>query len=243
MNMKFKKIVLLAAVLLISACNESSKSSDDELKPDPNPEVAGCGDSAPSKFDITDINVQILQAPEPKTYPRRVIGSSLDASVDTQYDGIVFSLESETQSLAAHKTKLPRAQKKGITFSLLNSAFACSPIPPSTDEMIIGMNIKSSSPFNDELAAGTILNEKFNVVFTHSETPYYDYDPINSGVIYYSLEKYLAQVGVGAGEVIQLKLNEEPQYAGNHIFFIEITLDSGDVFSMETSEVSLVKTL
>ena len=236
--MMFKQIVLLPLVLLVVGCGGGDDTSEAEIKPDPM--VAGCGNSGPGKFDITDVDVEVLPAPEPKTYPVWVIGSSFDVAADTQYDGIIFSLESQIQYLAANKTELQRTKQKGISFSLFNSAFACSPIPPTTDEKITDIKITSSAPFNTELASGAVLNEKFNVVFTHSETPYYDYDPVGPGVLYYSLEKYLAQEGVVAGYGIQLKLNEAPEYAGEHIFFIEMTLDSGEVFSMETPEVSLI---
>lgn len=239
--MMFKQTALLSLVLFVTACGGGSENHDAEIKPDP--EVAGCGGSAPYKFDITAVDVQVLQAPEPKAYPQRVAGPVFDVDADTQYDEIILSLESETQSVVANKSELHNTKKKQLTFSLFNSAFACSPLPPSTDERITELKITSSSPFNDELAAGVMLNAKFDVIFTHSETPYYDYDSINSGIIYYSLEKYMDQEDVVAGFGIQLKLNVAPQYAGNHIFFIEMTLDSGEVFNMETPGISLVKAL
>ena len=123
---------------------------------------------------------------------------------------------------------------------MFNSAFACSPVPSTTDEIIADIKITSSAPFNSELASGAVLNEKFNVVFNHSETSFYDYNPTGPGVLYFSLEQYLAQENVAAGYGIQLKLNEAPEYAGEHIFFIEMALDSGEVFSVETPEVSFL---
>jgi len=239
--MMFKQIVLLPLVLLVVGCGGESETTDVELKPDPM--VAGCGDVGPNTFDITAVDVEVLPAPEPKTYPVWVIDSSFDVAADTQYDGIIFSLKSEVQYLAANKTELQRTRQKRITFSLFNTAFACSPLPPSTNEKITDIKITSSAPFNTELASGAVLNEKFDVIFTHSETPYYDYNPTGPGVLYYSLEKYLAQENIAAGFGIQLKLNEAPEYAGEHIFFIEMTLDSGEVFSMETAEVSLLNNI
>lgn len=236
--MLFKQIVLLPLVLLAVGCDGGDDTSEAEIIPDP--VVAGCGDGGPRTFDITDVEVDVLLAPEPKNYPAWVVGSALDAGEDIQYDEIVFSLESEVQYLAANKTELQRARQKEITFSLFNSAFACSPVPPTTDEKITDIKITSSAPFNTDLASGAGLNEKFNVIFTRSETPYYDYDPVGPGVLYYSLEKYLAQEDIAAGSGIQLKLNEAPEYAGEHIFFIEMALDSGEVFTMETPEVSFL---
>ncbi len=115
-TMMFKQIVLLPLVLLVVGCGGESETTDVELKPDPM--VAGCGDVGPNTFDIINVDVEVLLAPEPKTYPVWVIGSDFDVAVDTQYDGIIFSLKSEVKYLVANKTELQRTMQKEITFSL-----------------------------------------------------------------------------------------------------------------------------
>lgn len=109
-------------------------------------------------------------------------------------------------------------------------------MPPSTSEKIVDIKITSSSYFDGSLAAGDSLKAKFDVIYADSETDFYSYE--NGFVVYYSLNNYLEQDDVYGGNIIQLKLNEAPEFAGNHIFFIEFTLNTGELFALETTEIS-----
>ncbi|ATD05466.1 hypothetical protein PPIS_a0093 [Pseudoalteromonas piscicida] len=40
---------------------------------------------------------------------------------------------------------------------------------------------------------------------------------------------------------IQFALNGEPTYKQNHVFYIEISLDTGEQFSLESHELSFAK--
>ncbi len=237
--MKFKQLVILASVLLISACEIGKEST----AADPGPIISECGSSGTPEFDITNVDLQVLQAPEPKTYAKMANGFIFDIDMDAQYSDVVFSLESVTQNIAKNR-EMQNGVGKGntlldtLSFTFFNSAYACSPLPPSTKEKIINIKITSSAPFNDEFAANQSLASKFDVVYIDAPDDFYSY--VNGGIEYYSVESYVAQPDVKAGNIIQLKLNEEPQYSGNHIFFIEMTLDTGEIFTMESPELSLI---
>jgi len=223
--MILKKLIPFIVLLLLSGCQDDDGNS--------------CGDlgSYPTEFDITDLSLQVLMAQEEKTYVAMVYGELYQANTDVNYNDVVFSLVAETQYVAtdSHK-KLNKHPQKNTNFTLISSAHACSLIPPSTNEKIVDIKITSSYAYNSSIAAGESLKSKFSVVFAESQTPFYAYQ---DGVIeYYSLEQYLDQDDVYAGNVIQLKLTESPELPGGHVFFIELTLDSGEVFIIETPEMS-----
>lgn len=200
------------------------------------PEVSTCGDlsSFPIEFDITDIGLQVLMAPEPKTYPGIVIGDLYDENTEVAYNDVIFSIDSITQLIASKKEK-----NKNISFSFISSAYACSPISPSTNEKIVDIKITSSGAFNGTLTTGDSLTSKFNVVYADSETDFYGYE--NGVIAYYTLNQYLEEDDVYAGNTIQLKLAEAPEFSGTLAFFIELTLDTGEIFTVETPEISFTK--
>lgn len=225
--MKFRKLIPFTIFLLITGCGDSGQVE---------PEGSLCGDlsSFPREFDITDVDIQVLVAPESKTYPTMAFGDIYNENTEVKYNDIVFSINSETQIIAEKREKT-----KNISFSLISSAYACSPMPPSTNEKIVDIKITSSSAFDNTLATGDSLKSKFNVTYADSETDFYGYE--NGVVVYYSLNQYLEQDDVYAGNIIQLKLAEAPEFVGSHVFFIELTLNTGEIFTLETPEISFTK--
>jgi len=229
--MIFKQLIPLTILLLVSGCQDDYKDDG-----------SSCGDlsSYSYEFDITNISLEVLIAQEEKSYASLLFGEIYQANSDIIYSDIVFSLDSETKFVAidSQKTK-DKGQHQKINFTLISSAHACSLIPPSTNEKIVDIKITSSYAFNSSIAAGESLKSKFKVVFAESQTPFYQYQ---DGIIeYFSLTQYLEQEEVYAGNIMQLKLIESPEFAGSHIFFIEFTLDTGEVFLLETPEISFTK--
>jgi hypothetical protein len=225
--MKFIKLILFTIILCVTGCDDSKQAE---------PETSICGDlsSLPTEFDITDVGIQVLIAPEPKIYPKWVVGDLYNENTEVIYNDVIFSIDSITQIIASKKEK-----NKRIFFSFISSAYACSPIPPSTNEKIVDIKITSSGAFNSTLTTGDPLTSKFNVVYADSETDFYGYE---DGVIaYYTLNQYLEQDDVYAGNTIQLKLTEAPEFSGTLAFFIELMLDTGEVFTLETPEISFTK--
>ncbi|MGY5449571.1 hypothetical protein ACVFI8_01255 [Agarivorans sp. MS3-6] len=222
--MKLKILIPFITLLSIAGCNVS-----DQLKS----EESLCGDlsSLPTEFDITDANIEVLMAPEPSTYPDMAMGNSYSESTEVEYSDIVFSINSEVELIALTK---PTSQP--FSFALVSKAYACSPALPSTNEKIVDIKITSSTAFDSDLASGDSLKSKFIVSFADSETRFYNY--VDDGVEYYSLNQYLEQDDVHAGNVVQLKLAEAPEFSGSYVFFIELSLDSGEVFMLETPEIS-----
>lgn len=222
--MKFIQLIPFTLFLFMFGCD------------DQDPNITSCGDlsSYPTEFDITDLSIEILVTPEPKVYPTMIFGEIYNENTEVKFNGIVFSINSETQ-IIAKKSEKP----KSLSFSLISSAYACSPVLPSTNEKIVGIKITSSAAFDGSLATGDSLKSKFDVIYADSETDFYSYE--NDAVVYYSLNSYLEQDDVYAGNAIQLILNEAPEFVGKHIFFIEFTLNTGEIFTLETPEISFAK--
>ncbi|WP_196159458.1 hypothetical protein [Reinekea sp. G2M2-21] len=221
--MKVKTLLLFVVFLVIYGCDKQFA----ELSP--------CGDlsSYPTEFDIINMSVHILEAQESKSYPGIILGEVYSEDSEVNFSDIVFSIDSEVQMIA-----LKTGKRKSPLFSMISSAYACSPMMPSAKEKIVAVKISSSSAFNSSLAAGDSLVSKFDVVFADSATYFYSYE--DSSVSYFSLERYLEQDEVYASYNMQLKLNESPEFEGQHIFFIEITLDSGEKFILETPVISFL---
>ncbi|MFQ3220450.1 MAG: hypothetical protein ACI96W_002820 [Paraglaciecola sp.] len=217
--MQYIRLISLTLVFFITGCN------DDGI-------ISSCGDlpSGSNKFDITNVNVQVLLAPTTTPSSSRVSGDLYNQGTEVNYDDIVFSINAVTQVVAAKKK-----ESKGFSFSLISSAYACSLLPPSTDEKIIDIKVTSSADFNNAFSAGDSLKSKFEVTYTESYARFFTYE--NEEKIYYNLIEYLEQDDVYAGKVIQFKLNEEPEFAGYHIFYIELMLSTGEIFLLETAEI------
>lgn len=222
--MNFKILPVVFSLLALVACG-AEKQED----------IMGCGNISSSVFDITDFATEVYLRPEDRNIISGYFFNTYD-NTEVDYDGIIISLEADVQYLAVNLNK-----SRGISFSLFSKAYACSPLPPHTNEKIVDIKVTSSAPFSSELAAGDSLVDVFDVSYSSaaesSSAEYYEYE--NNEPVFYRLPEYLAQDDLHAGARLQLVLNRAPEVADSFIFFIEVTLDSGEIFSIETSEISL----
>jgi len=196
-----------------------------------------CGDldPYPTEFDITDCNLNIQLDNENNLFPNRIYGTPYNEGENISFDQLVISIESIFQVISFKKK-----ENKRFLFPIIKSAYACSPVsPPIKRVEIVEINITSSYDFNDATPAGSTLNSLFNVRYSASETPFYRY--VNAELQYFSLSEYLEQEHVYAGQVIQLKLNTEPDYVDPYYFYIDITLDNGDIFQLVSPAINFEK--
>lgn len=100
--MKFREIVIFTIVLLITACNGGNSCEDLS--------------SYPTEFDITDVSIQVLVAPELEANPTLMVSEKYNENTEVNYNEIVFSINSETQIIAKKSEK-----SKNFSFSLLSS--------------------------------------------------------------------------------------------------------------------------
>lgn len=209
-------------------------SCDDTL-PSPNGNLCeGLGPNA-SALDITDMQLKTgtpTQFYEDARYP---LFNSLEIPYVSEetitFDSLVFSLEAITEDIYALQNR-----GKPFTFNLFNKAYACSLAIPSPQEKITNISITSANAFNDETPAGSSLTGYFDVIYASNSDDFYN--RVNDKVSYLTLAEYLQITDVQASKSLQLRLNTEPEYLSNQKFFINVTLDSGENFMLETSEIN-----
>jgi hypothetical protein len=201
--------------LLIAGC------SNDEGPDNP------CGGFSSPEYVINNYTLSVFNSDSR--------GESVGGDVYTGEDAIDFNsfiikLDIKTGTVAKRFDTI-------FDFSLMSKAYACSPVLPFTQQRISSINITSSAAFNDDLPAGTSLNDVFDVVYLdYVPTPYYSEQ--NDEVDYFSVAEFTAQPDNVPAETTQLALNTEPAYKQNHVFFIEINFESGEQFLLESREIS-----
>lgn len=222
-GMTMTRAALLICPLLLLACGESN----DE---DP------CGDlgSQPSGFDILAMDLNLLVDPNTYQTPTYVFAADYEEGQPVPFESVVFSLSATIEYLYSN------SKSRGFfQFSLFPRAYACSPIPPSAIENLEEVSITSSVDFTDDYPAGASLNAFFDIVYMNSVWNHYELVSTDDGIVasYYSVADYMAQEDVQASSGIQLRLNSEPQNLSEHVFFINISLDSGEEFFLETPPI------
>lgn len=202
-------------VLLIAGC------SDDEGPDNP------CGDIGSPEYSIKNYQLSIFNSDKR--------GEGVSGDVYTGEDAIDFNsfiikLDIKTGSVAKRFDTI-------FDSSLMSKAYACSTVLPYTKQRISSINITSSAAFNDDLPAGSSLNDVFDMVYLYyAQTPYYSEQ--NDEVDYFSVTEFTSQPDNIPAEITQLALNTEPAYKQNHVFFIEINFESGEQFLLESREIS-----
>lgn len=186
-----------------------------------------CGDLSTPEYVIQDYTLSVFNSDLRGEYVGGDAYESLDA---IDFQNFIIKLDIEKNSLAKRFDSI-------FDFSLMSKAYACSPVLPFTEQRISSIKITSSAAFNDDLPAGSSLNDVFDVVYLdYIHTPYYSEQ--NGDVDYFSVAEFIAQPDNMPAEITQLALNTEPKYKQNHIFYIEINFHSGEQFLLESREIS-----
>lgn len=216
------KLALLLSVVALSGCQlESDDKKTEDLVDSCNGETFGI-----PEFDITDMSVVVLNQMQPHVED----GNGIN------FSDLRFELRATTQNLAKVNNTQPQFQ-----LSFFPKANACSPRPPFTNEKVISMDITSSFNFNEEYPAGENLNQFVDVVAATSETSYVRYQ--NDEREFMTLAEYLMQPEVVASAYMALEFNAEPLYSSDQIFYINIELDSGEKFQLQTPLVTISSSL
>jgi hypothetical protein len=186
-----------------------------------------CGDLGSPEYSIKNYQLNIFNSDKRGEV---VDGAVYDGDEAIDFNSLIIKLDIEQNTVAKHFEAL-------FDFSLINKAYACSQVLPYTEQRISNINITSSTAFNDDLPAGSSLNDVFDVVYLDYVPTQY-YAQVNGDVDYFSLTEFTAQPDNMPAKITQLAFNTEPTYKQNHVFFIEINFHSGEQFLLESREIS-----
>ncbi|MFN6945724.1 MAG: hypothetical protein ACK4ND_12325 [Cytophagaceae bacterium] len=119
-------------------------------------------------------------------------------------------------------------------FSLVKTAYACSPVEPKTDEKIDSIVITSTKDYNANHPSGSDLSDLFDVVVVdHSNHVYYER---------YSLSNYIKTTPFVPNE-LTLLLKEEAQQTTDFEFLVKFYQDGidKDYFEFLTNSIVIRK--
>lgn len=216
----YKALSILVCLILFSCdgYNNSGSTCDDV-------------GSYVTSVNIADMELKLLTQPEQHLLPADIT-QQYKPTESIVFDSLILSLYTELSYLYSSQPKTPPPYQ----LSLFSKAYACSIAPAMLQDQIIDISITSSNAFNAENPAGSLLTPFFDVVYSDSHTEYYDFS--NDTLNYLSVEDYMEQENVKVGKIMQFRLNTQPEFLNNQKFTISISLDSGQMFTLETPEIT-----
>ncbi|WP_125721370.1 hypothetical protein [Pseudoalteromonas rubra] len=233
--MKIQTLCALALSGILAGCGSSSNGTTSGPDVPPKPSAKN------SKIVTQGFEVRVYNrlAEHDTQNPEYNRDTPYQGTEEVTYQNIVFGLDTQTMSVTtASWLDIPHS------FSLLTKAYALSPAPLQTEENIVSINITSASDFSQAYLSGSNLNTLFSVTYTDTLNKYYSYK--NEIKTFFTVEEYVqygqANGGLNAGFTRNLVLNTGPDYPVNMTFYIEIELDNGKTFSLETQEVAFKHT-
>ena len=162
-------------------------------------------------------------------------------SGDTVIDKIDFSPLVQNSVLYSHYgiSTLSRmggyrssSRNKINTSNFINSAYACSPVEPTTDDRIRDIKIFSKRDFNSEYPAGSNLAPLFDIIVEPDLSSYRK--------LKWDLTKYLLTRSIPS-RLMVLVLKESPEVTADYTFEIEYYQDGKDLdfFEFTTRSVEI----
>jgi hypothetical protein len=217
---------LIVSVIAVTAIVSCGSGSDDDYS---------CGPFGSPRYDIVGMNVKPTTYEQmPENLGRPVATINLDAANTISNGNFILVFTADTTSNPTNAPSLAR-QSFRFNFSLLSSAYACSPPMPYTDELLSAINITSDSDFSADYPAGSDLNALFDMQY-HENGTLLKTDA-NGERSHYTLSEY-NELSYAATQYFQLRLNQAPQNGSHHQFSIEYMHKDGEHYSMSTEVIS-----
>ncbi|TMP34245.1 hypothetical protein [Pseudoalteromonas rubra] len=230
--MKIQTLCALALSGMLAGCGSGSNGTTSGPDEPPKP-------SAQKSKTVTqgfEVHIFNRMAEQDTQNPEYIRDTPYQVAEEVAYQDIIFGLDTQTMPVTtASWLDIPHS------FSLIKKAYALSPVPPQTEENIVSIDITSATDFSQAYPSGSNLNGLFSVTYADALNKYYSYK--NETKTFFTVEEYVqygrANGGLNAGFTRNLVLNSGPDYPVNMTFYIEIELDNGKIFSLETQEVAL----
>ncbi|KZN69890.1 hypothetical protein [Pseudoalteromonas luteoviolacea] len=224
MGYKLFSIITLATTLI--ACGSGSSAPDLPVPP-----------KVVTNFITNGFDVQLYQRKKSTSLnaDNFLRGEVYSVESPLTYRDVIIALDTQTESI-----QVTAYNATFQLFSLIKKAYALSPAPPETEEAIKSITITSAFDFNDEYPSGSSLNEFFLVINASIGNQFYTYN--NDVRTYFNVNKFIEVNSKNdmahVGFALDFVLNKEPHLTNNITFYIKIELDNGEIFSMETPEVT-----
>ena len=140
-----KKILLIAAITVLFTFFSTSCNTPTDLN---------CG-PFPDMFRVTDFSTSIKKVTHYDSSTRSIQLSEIQNN-SIHFDEFAIEMYPVTEAFFS-------SVFNKINFQFIQSAYACSPINPVSDDKILDIQIYSDEDFNDEYTAGENLAELFEV--------------------------------------------------------------------------------
>jgi len=211
-NMKYFKYFILTTILIVGI---SLPSCDDDH--------IDCGSSPTVYFDVEGLEILLYQD------FNRGLAIASEESVqfnDGKYIHLDYIVNYHTQNTL----------KKDWSFSLINSAYACSPIfgaASSKTENLVKFSIITLNDFDDEHLANSDITDQFEYLGYFLESEFADWIDSNSLTDHLSdsLDKRLN------GEDMFLKLTKAPELNSEFKIKISMELSTGEIYEVESHPI------
>ncbi|OCQ21278.1 hypothetical protein A7985_11675 [Pseudoalteromonas luteoviolacea] len=223
--MKRKILCILTLITTLIACGSDSYNPD---LPVPNTDKT---------IVVNGFDVQVYQRQEnTSSVGDSIIRGTVYSSNDTvAFNDAIIGIDTQTEYVQ-NSAKIMRFKP----FSLMNKAYALSPVPPQVAQKISAITVTSAYDFSDEYPSGSNLNDLFLVTEASVGNQFYTFEEDKRA--YFTVTEYIENnihnEHAHAGFILNLMLNTAPELDSSITFYIEIELDNGKVFSLETTEIT-----
>ena len=175
-----------------------------------------CGGPNPNRYKIIDFEVSLNEL---KNSEDPFLGSNPIENTEVHYTSFAIDFKGQTEFYFSSTFSLPK-------LGMLSTAYACSPVMPSTIEKVTDIRVYCNQTIVDSYPENTNIASLFDIVF----------HPKASGVEQMSLEDYLA-IEQPATSFFTLILNTQPAQQNTYVFRVEYEQDGVDMDYFEyTSE-------
>lgn len=201
--MKIKAIFIYISMLIYGVLSQSCTDN-------------GCGGPYADRFKIIDFEVSLSEL---KNSEDPFLGSNPIENATVDYASFAIDFKGEIENYFSSTFKLPE-------LGVLTTAYACSPIPPSTIEKITDIRVYCNQIITDSYPENTNIASLFDIVYVQ------DYSEMKQE----SLEDFLA-IEQTAVTHFTLLLNTQPAQQNTYVFRVEYEQDGVDMDYFEyTSE-------
>lgn len=185
-------------------------------------EINDCG-PFPNKFKVVGLDWVNYKAIYSDTADTKLVLSYIDNDSEIFNEYSIF--------IAPRQETYFAQNSMDWNFSLIQSAYACSPVIPTTDEKIDSVVILSQKDFDANHPAGTDLSDLFEIVVLD-----------NANGIYYEkfeMENYLSTNPTVPNELTMI-LKHQPDITTDFVFSIKYYqkgIDDNDFFEFTTNKI------